>query len=83
METEWYYQRHERETGVKKNYCTDGTAEVEDDTKEEAALRASWRTRRRILVERHRALIRLEDLQERIQMVEATKAKMGEHVGEK
>lgn len=33
METEWYYQRHERETGVKKNYCTESTAEVEDDTK--------------------------------------------------
>lgn len=34
METEWYYQRHKRETGVKKNYCTEGTTdEVEDDTK--------------------------------------------------
>lgn len=53
---------------------------------EEAALRASWRTRRRILVESHKALIRLEELQDRIQMVEArkaAKAKMGEHVGEK
>lgn len=55
---------------------------------EETALRASWRARRRLLVEKHNALKRLQELKFRIwnqQMVEVkmAKAKMGEHVGEK